>query len=71
MMRSGGMHDDIIRELLAGKESSPELIEAANTLKATCHSDPEWVKRYLAGNHEAVRESRAISKALALAPAPT
>jgi hypothetical protein len=67
-LRSGGMHDDIIRELLEGKVSTPELLEAANALKATCHSNPEWVKRYLAGNYEAIRESRAISKALALAP---
>jgi hypothetical protein len=55
------LSDGVITELLAGRESTPQEVDAVKRFKAMRHGSAEWVKKFLAGDHEAVRESRLIS----------
>jgi hypothetical protein len=55
------LSDGVITELLAGRESTPQEVDAVRRFKALRHGDSEWIKKYLAGDHNAVRESRLIS----------
>jgi hypothetical protein len=68
-LRESGLSDGVIRELLEGRESTPAELDAVKRLKAARHSSEEWVKKYLSGEHEAVRESRLMSIILMQAPA--
>jgi hypothetical protein len=68
-LRAAGISDPTIRELLEGRESTPAELDAVKQLRAARHSDEAWLKKYLAGDHEAVRESRLISIVLMQAPA--
>ena len=67
-LRSDGLTDETIKELLAGRESTPQEVDAVRRFKTARHSSKEWVDRYLAGEHEAVRESRLMSIVLMQAP---
>jgi hypothetical protein len=68
-LRESGLSDDVIKELLSGRESTPQELDAVKRFKAMRHSSKEWVDRYLKGDHEAVRESRLMSMVLMMAPA--
>jgi hypothetical protein len=68
-LRSDGLTDETIKEPLAGRESTPQEVDAVRRFKTARHSSKEWVDRYLAGEHEAVRESRLMSIVLMQAPA--
>jgi hypothetical protein len=69
-LRESGLSDDVIKELLSGRESTPQEVDAVKRFKAMRHGNSDWVKKYLAGDHEAVRESRLMSMVL-LAAAPS
>jgi hypothetical protein len=68
-LRESGLSDDVIKELLSGRESTPQELDAVKRFKAMRHSSKDWVDRYLKGDHEAVRESRLMSMVLMQAPA--
>jgi hypothetical protein len=68
-LRESGLSDDVIKELLSGRESTPQELDAVKRFKAMRHSSKDWVDRYLKGDHEAVRESRLMSIVLMQAPA--
>jgi hypothetical protein len=67
-LRTDGLTDETIKELLAGRESTPQEVDAVKRFKAMRHSQKEWIDRYLAAEHEAVRESRLMSIVLMQAP---
>jgi hypothetical protein len=67
-LRTDGLTDETIQELLRGRESTPQELDAVKRFKAMRYSSKEWVDRYLAGEHEAVRESRLMSIVLMQAP---
>jgi hypothetical protein len=67
-LRESGLSDDVIKELLSGRESTPQEVDAVKRFKAMRHGNSDWVKKYLAGDHEAVRESRLMSMVLLAAP---
>jgi hypothetical protein len=69
-LRESGLSDDVIKELLSGRESTPQEVDAVKRFKAMRHGSKEWVDRYLKGDHDAVRESRLMSMVL-LAAAPS
>jgi hypothetical protein len=62
------LSDGVIKELLAGRESTPAEVDAARRFQNMRHSDETWVARLLKGEHEAVRESRLCSIILMQAP---
>jgi hypothetical protein len=68
-LRESGLSDGVIKELLEGRESTPQELDAVKRFKTARHSSKEWIDRYLAGEHEAVRESRLMSIVLMQAPA--
>jgi hypothetical protein len=68
-LKEAGISEGAIREMLEGRPSTPEEIDFATRFKAMRHSDEGWIKRYLSGQHEAVREARLISMILLAAPA--
>jgi hypothetical protein len=67
-LRESGLSDDVIKELLSGRESTPQEVDAVKRFKALRHGSPEWVDRFLKGDHDAVRESRLMSIVLMQAP---
>jgi hypothetical protein len=67
-LRDSGLSDGVIRELLSGRQSTPEELTAVKRLQTMRHSDPNWVKAYLSGQFEQVRESRLMSAVLLAAP---
>jgi hypothetical protein len=67
-LRDSGLSDGVIRELLSGRQSTPEELTAVKRLQTMRHSDPTWVKAYLSGQFEQVRESRLMSAVLLAAP---
>jgi hypothetical protein len=67
-LRESGLSDGVIKELLAGRESTPAEVDAARRFQNMRHSDESWVARLLKGEHEAVRESRLMSIILMMAP---
>jgi hypothetical protein len=67
-LRDSGLSDGVIKELLGGRQSTPEELTAVKRLQTMRHSDPNWVKAYLSGRFEQVRESRLISAVLLAAP---
>jgi hypothetical protein len=60
--------DENIKELLSGRVSTPEEVAFVKKFQAARHGNSDWVKKYLAGDHEAVRESRLMSMVLLAAP---
>jgi hypothetical protein len=68
-LRESGLSDDVITELLAGRTSTRQELDAVKRLQTMRHSSKEWVDKYLAGDHEARRESRLMSIVLMQAPA--
>jgi hypothetical protein len=62
------LSDDVIRELLSGRESTPQELAAVRKFQAMRHSQKEWVDRFLSGEHEAVREQKLCSIVLMQAP---
>jgi hypothetical protein len=62
------LSDGVIKELLSGRQSTPEELAAVKRFQAMRHADPNWVKAYLSGQFEQVRESRLISAVLLAAP---
>jgi hypothetical protein len=67
-LRESGLSDDVIKELLSGRESTPQELDAVKRFKAMRHSSKEWVDRYLRNEHEARRESLLMSMVLMMAP---
>jgi hypothetical protein len=63
-----GLSQGVIRELLEGRVPSTEELTAVKRFQAMRHSDPNWVKAYLSGQFEQVRESRLMSAVLLAAP---
>jgi hypothetical protein len=67
-LRESGLSDDVIKELLTGRTSTVAEVDAVKRFKAMRHSSKEWVDRYLAGDHDARRESMLMSMVLMQAP---
>jgi hypothetical protein len=55
-LREIGLSDAVIEELLRDNHTAtPEEIALVQRARAVCHSNPEWVRRYLAGDAECRR----------------
>jgi hypothetical protein len=63
-LRSAGISDGAIQQLLDGYAMSAHEVEAVSRLKAMRLSDREFVARYLAGSWAEVREMRLIAAVL-------
>jgi hypothetical protein len=62
------LSDEVIKEMLAGRESTPTELAAVKKFQTMRHSDKSWVDRLLKGEYEAVREQRLCSIVLMQAP---
>jgi hypothetical protein len=67
-LRAAGISDPTIRELLEGRVPTPQEIDAVSRFQKMRHGDQAWVTKYLAGDHEAVRESKLMSMVLMMRP---
>ena len=68
-LRAAGISDGAILELLENRIPTPAEIDAVSRFQKMRHGDQAWVTKYLAGDHEAVRESRLMSMVLMQASA--
>jgi hypothetical protein len=67
-LKESGLSEGVIRELLQGRESTPEEVAAVRKFQTMRHSDKSWVDRLLKGEYEAAREQRLCSIVLMQAP---
>jgi hypothetical protein len=67
-LRESGLSDDVIKELLSDRVPTPQEIDAVSRFQKMRHGDQAWVTKYLAGDHEAVRESKLMSMVLMMRP---
>jgi hypothetical protein len=63
-LRAAGISDPVIKELLEGRLPTEQEVDAVTRFKNLRHGDAEWVKKYLSGDHDAIRESMLISMVL-------
>lgn len=56
MLRGLGLSDDAVREAISDSTTSQEIHDAAKAWKAQHLSDQDWVKRWLNGDAEAIKE---------------
>ena len=60
-LREAGVREEVIRDFLRGEPVSKETRQLVERFQAKRHGDAEWVKKLLAGDHEANRELTTMS----------
>jgi hypothetical protein len=55
MLREAGMDNDVIRQVLAGEPVTQKEFDAAAKIKSNLMKTPDFVKRYLAGEADAIQ----------------
>ncbi len=63
-LRSRGLDDDVIREIMSDRVASKAEHDEVREFQRKRMGDAEWVKRLLAGDHEAQRELTLMSAVL-------
>jgi hypothetical protein len=63
-LRAAGISDGAIHELLSDRKPTAEEFMAVKRFKSMRHGDESWVKRFLAGDFEARRESTLMNMIL-------
>ncbi|HEU5018145.1 MAG TPA: hypothetical protein VFT69_09245 [Pseudolabrys sp.] len=55
-LREAGLNDDTIRELFSGRKAGKDEYRAVENFMNKLKGDQDWVRRLLAGDHEAKRQ---------------
>jgi hypothetical protein len=63
-LRTSGLNDDVIAQILNGHEVNPGEVAAARELKSMLLGDRQFVAKYLANDWNAVRQMRLIATIL-------